>query len=298
MAALNAVVRGNPICSKEECSPFDVGTVFQEIARFSDAEKFRFIEHVWKPDPLFEFPATLESGDRLRKFKPDWLVRYPWLVYSKYLDGAFCLPCLCFGIEFGKNGSKLDKLFRSPLTFWTTAMAKFRQHSSGKSEVHSHSVMAMQNFLLVMKNQVVPVEQQLDRLMQEQIRKNREIMKSIVKTVLFCGQNNIALRGRRDDNPDNRGLQGNFQALLDFRVDSGDEQLKQHLENAPRNAVYRSKTIQNEIIDTVGKYIVSKIISEVTTSSELFSVMADEAVDISNKENLSTKKISRLSYDS
>ena len=38
MAALNAVrVRGNPIYSKEECSPFDVGTVFQEIARFSDA---------------------------------------------------------------------------------------------------------------------------------------------------------------------------------------------------------------------------------------------------------------------
>ena len=56
-------------------------------------------------------------------------MRYPWLVYSKYLDSAFCLPCLCFGIEFGKNGSKLDKLFRSPLTFWTTAMAKFKQHS-------------------------------------------------------------------------------------------------------------------------------------------------------------------------
>ena len=82
-------------------------------------------------------------------------------------------------------------------------------------------------------------------------------MKSIVKTVIFCGQNNIPLRGKRDDNPDDRNLQGNFQALLEFRIDSGDLKLKEHLENAPRNATYRSKTIQNEIIETVGNYISS-----------------------------------------
>ena len=111
-------------------------------------------------------------------------------------------------------------------------------------------------------------------------------MKSIVKTVIFCGQNNIPLRGKRDDNPDDRNLQGNFQALLEFRIDSGDLKLKEHLENAPRNATYRSKTIQNEIIETVGNYISSKIIAEVK-QSRMFSVMADEAADVSNKENLS-----------
>ena len=111
-------------------------------------------------------------------------------------------------------------------------------------------------------------------------------MKSIVKTVIFCGQNNIPLRGKRDDNPDDRNLQGNFQALLEFRIDSGDLKLNEHLENAPRNATYRSKTIQNEIIETVGNYISSKIIAEVK-QSRMFSVMADEAADVSNKENLS-----------
>ena len=129
--------RGNPVCRKEDCSPYDIGTVYKDIARFSNEEKFRFIQNVWKPDRLFNFPSTLESGDRHRKFKPDWLVRFPWLLYSKYLDGAFCLPCVCFGIESGKNGAKLNKLFRSPLTFWTSACTKFQLHSSGKSEVHS-----------------------------------------------------------------------------------------------------------------------------------------------------------------
>ena len=111
-------------------------------------------------------------------------------------------------------------------------------------------------------------------------------MKSIIKTVIFCGQSNIPLKGRRDDNPDDASLQGIFQALLQFRIDSGDTKLKEHLENAPRNATYRSKTIQNEIISTVSARIISKLSEEIRCSI-LFSVLADEAADVSNKENLS-----------
>ena len=77
-----------------------------------------------------------------------------------------------------------------------------------------------------------------------------------------------------------------FQAPFEFRIDSDDVKLMEHLENAPRNATYRAKTIQNEIIETVGNYISSKIIAEVK-QTRMFSVMADGAADISNKENLS-----------
>ena len=111
-------------------------------------------------------------------------------------------------------------------------------------------------------------------------------MKSIVKTGNFCGQNNIPLRGRRDDCPDDQRLHGNFKVLLQFRVDSGDEKLKQHLEEVPRNATYHSKTTQNKIIETLGAYILSKIITEIKLG-KYFSVVTDEAVDVSNKESLS-----------
>ena len=77
-------------------------------------------------------------------------------------------------------------------------------------------------------------------------------MSSLLKTIIFCGRNNIPLRGRRDDDPTNESLQGNFQALLNFRIDSGDEVLQNHLENSSRNATYISKTIQNELITTIG----------------------------------------------
>ena len=102
-----------------------------------------------------------------------------------------------------------------------------------------------------MKQEVVPVDQQLNTILQQQIAKNRTIMASLFKTVLFCGRNNIAFRGSRDEDPSNESLKGNFQALLYFRVESGDTVLQEHFETASRNATYVSKTIQNEMITTL-----------------------------------------------
>lgn len=144
----------------------------------------------------------------------------------------------------------------------------------------------MDNFIRTMRNQAVPIDQQLNTILQEQINKNREILSSLLKSVIFCGQSNIALRGHRDDNPRDKPIDSNFHSLLKFRVDSGDTTLDEHLSNAPRNATYTSKTIQNEMISTVASYILEKISGEIK-ESKYFSVLADEAADISNKENIS-----------
>ena len=46
-----------------------------------------------------------------------------------------------------------------------------------------------------MKQEVVPVDQQLNTILQQQLRRIATIMASLFKTVLFCGRNNIAFRG-------------------------------------------------------------------------------------------------------
>ena len=114
-------------------------------------------------------------------------------VLSSYLDGAFCLPCAFFAKHCGRNSAKLDKLVKSPLTFWTTAFQRLTSHSNGKCSTHNFSVIAMNNFIRTMKREAVPIDQQLNSLLQQQIAKNRTIMSSLFKTVLFCGPNNIAL---------------------------------------------------------------------------------------------------------
>ena len=90
------MVRGDPVFRKEDCSQYDVGLVFKEIGSYSDQDKFKFIENVWKPGKLFDFPASVECSNSNRHFVWSWLKRFPWLAYSKYVDGAFCLPCVCF----------------------------------------------------------------------------------------------------------------------------------------------------------------------------------------------------------
>ena len=81
----------------------------------------------------------------------------------------------------------------------------------------------------------------------------------------------------RDDEPSNESLQGNFQELLTFRIDSGDLPLKEHLENAPRNATCFENGGQRQWASLL----------QITCPVKQISILADEAVNVSYKENLS-----------
>ena len=47
--------RGQPVCRKEDCSPSDIGLVYQTIGRFSAPEKLRYFQNIWKPDQFLFF---------------------------------------------------------------------------------------------------------------------------------------------------------------------------------------------------------------------------------------------------
>ena len=89
--------------------------------------------------------------------------------------------------------------------------------------------------------------------------------------------------GHRDDKVDfseelstNRG---NFMALLELQA-KADKVLKQHLETAKKNAKYTSKTIQEDIIKTVGQMLREKITEPLRTGRvPFFAVIADEVTD-------------------
>lgn len=74
----------------------------------------------------------------------------------------------------------------------------------------------------------------------------------IIKTLILHGQQNIPIRGHRDDgsllNTNNSPVatEGNFRSLFRFRIDSGDKVLENHLMTAKNNASYISKTSINE----------------------------------------------------
>lgn len=135
-----------------------------------------------------------------------------------------------------------------------------------------------------------------------QISENRARLEPIIKTIILLGQQNIPLRGHRDDgnifqdvqDPDDtdsdssliKHNDGNFKALLRFRVDAGDQKLNEHLKNANSNSTYISKTTCNSLINCCGEEILNVILNRVNTAV-YYSVIFDETTDISHCSQLS-----------
>ena len=78
---------------------------------------------------------------------------------------------------------------------------------------------------------------------------------------------------------------GNYQALLKFRCGAGDTVLAEHLSKCAKNATYRSKTTQNDIIDSLGGMITEKVVAEVN-EAKFISVISDEVQDVASIEQI------------
>ena len=112
-------------------------------------------------------------------------------------------------------------------------------------------------------------------------------------TQLLLGRFGLPFRGHRDDSKYHpkvgeysTGGIGNFVEFLQFRVGGGDKMLEQHLKNYSRNASYISKTSQNDLISCYGQFSTELVVRKIK-ENQFFSILADEASDCSNQEQLS-----------
>ena len=123
----------------------------------------------------------------------------------------------------------------------------------------------------------------LNKAHEEQVSRNAQVIKSLLKCVSFCGKQGLSFRGHRDDSTAlDASNMGNFIELVRFRAEN-DDVLHTYLETAPRNALYTSK---NEMIDAIGSAIEDQIIHKIQTA-KFFTILADEVTDCSNLEQVS-----------
>ena len=161
-------------------------------------------------------------------------------MYSPSQEGAYCIYCALFGVD------SLGTLSCKPLTDMAHASTRLNDHF-GRDEKsckksHTEARAKAQLFLDNIEQRTTDIQTFIDKAMNERIKANRTVLKSICKCVLLCGKQNLPIRGHRDDAKhisDRSFNSGNFQALIDFRVESGDSVLRDYLENAPKNCTYR-----------------------------------------------------------
>ena len=81
--------------------------------------------------------------------------------------------------------------------------------------------------------------------------------------LLFVVSKVFLFWGHRDDSTaSDSDYTGNFVQLVQFHAEN-DDVLRTYLETAPRNALYTSKAIQNEMISVIGSAIQDNIIEEI-----------------------------------
>ena len=133
------------------------------------------------------------------------------------------------------------------------------------------------------------IQQRLQNQASITIKKNRAILKSVLKQLYFVVNRIYSLRGSCEAISPVRSSQfainpGSFQALLQFRIESGDEVLKDHFSAGRINAQYHSPKIQNDLIAAVGKMVSTKT-NPRNQSRNIFHSCADEGTDVANKEH-------------
>lgn len=264
---------------------YDIGNYLKKDGRsLDDQRKNEILTNCWEPDPSYKFPPCAKSK---RRFQYSWLKTFNWLSCSERENGGFYKPCVIFAPEFGGvHGNQ--KLKTTLFHRYKDAISDLIKHANTK--YHSGAIIAQQNYMQMSKEKTSVIEK-LDSTREEQVAKNRSCLRPIIKTIVFLGKQEIALRGHRDsgniatDEEDAAANDGNFRAALRFRVDAGDMNLKNHLKNAGANSTYISWNIQNEIT-TIGDMLTDGIIQEVK-EAKYFSILVDETTDCSANEFIS-----------
>ena len=283
----------------------DIGKVFVNgirnqslIGNLSDFEKKEFLTNHWLPDDSFQFPYSNKGKQRVYLNMRHITGSNGCFKYSPSMCGLLCVPCVLFASSKSNNdrnkGTMLGQLVIKPLSKYAHLTGSDGHLSSHlKTEYHKSSQTFADSFIQSLEsgtNVLMLVDSQHSKLVKE----NRERLIPIVKTTILCGRLGIAYRRKANpkedqiDNEDDAPLvekDGNFNALLEFRVDAGDKVLADHLKTAGKNATYISKTIQNELISICGDILAESIIKDIKCV-KYFSVLADETTDASHKEQL------------
>ncbi|XP_042343024.1 THAP domain containing 12b isoform X2 [Plectropomus leopardus] len=108
----------------------------------------------------------------------------------------------------------------------------------------------------------------------------REYLRSLFEVVVMLGKQSIPLVAGKDEQMSN-----NFQALLNYRMNAGDEALRKRFQATAVNKEYLSATQQSQLLDVCENTVREEMLMEVR-ESRFFSLVTGDLVEFSNEKHL------------
>nr|XP_046862502.1 zinc finger MYM-type protein 1-like [Xenia sp. Carnegie-2017] len=190
---------------------------------------------------------NLQASTGNRSFQESWYSKKDWLCGSSEKKALFCWPCLLF--RPGSSSSWTQTGFKNMKNFLSDSI---------REEIQRHN---------------------------EEVRQNREMLKTITEAVLYLSRQELAFRGH--DESSGSMNRGNYRELIESfaNLDSVFERrlhgrlAETHLAGGGRFTGV-SPDIQNDLIDCLDKIIEDGTLKEIDCCTFL-SVQVDEATDVS-----------------
>ena len=230
------------------------------------------------------------GASRKRKqitFQRRWLNDYTWLRYvqEESYRGGWCLPCFVFLTDLEKTS--LGAFVKTAFVNYYKSKELLAGHSI--KQYHLTAMERASKFIANFLNPEGRIDSSLAEAGSKNFEFNSKILPTIVEAVIFCARQRIALQGSHQDKVDYSSEptqnQGNFVAVLRLLAKSNST-LDGHLKHGPRNALYTSKTVQNEILQIAADQIRELFCRNCLVKCPHFSILADE-VTSHGKEILS-----------
>ena len=146
----------------------------------------------------------------------------------------------------------------------TRTGGKLLSHAD-KCQNHKTSYNSFVAFLDTQNNPLIRIDRRMTNSATETVERNRQFLKSILRTLKYLERQGLALRGCRDNGvalEDNAMSKGNLIALLDV-MSHIDEPLRNQFETYARNSNYISKATQNALLECIKNYMQRKIIDKI-----------------------------------
>ena len=230
--------------------------------------------------PTRLFNITLTNGEKCKR---------DWLCWSPTNTSVYCVPCFLLST---KDHSGISSFAKHPgwdiQKGWRKLKDKIPDHE--KSNYHKSNYIAWRNAVQSVQASKSIDSHIMDNLKNE-VGKWRKILYRILDIVLFLAERDLSFRGSTERIGEANN--GNFLGMIEL-VAKYDSVLNEHisnLKNAQMNnkklqVHYLSKTIQNELIELCGSFVLKTILDEIETA-KYYSIAVDATPDISRKEQLS-----------
>ena len=182
--------------SRPDAHEIDIGYHLSLKTHLADDVKHRLLTDPFRPNKKYAFPERHDKNGAVRRFMHNWLLEHPFLSYSPFLEGAFCAACCLFSTSTANQSTGVFvrhpcSQFRHLKHFSSLVKAHFN------SEIHRLASTRATDFIRAFENPLAGIDYRVDRQRNATIERNKAIVLSVIKVVVTCARQNIALRGHR-----------------------------------------------------------------------------------------------------